>query len=275
MIVQHPLGPGTPEPHRTTARFGVVVACCVGAAACSPGGRELQPGDYRGVITTPEGELPFGLHASREETGMALHLLNGEERTRVPQAEVGEGQLKARFESNAATVTAEIRGDRLSGTVKLPGAGGGQAEYPFAARAGQAWRFFEEPVNDNADVEGRWDVTLAAGDAAARRAEARFEQSFERVTGTIGTSEAPGRLLAGEVRNDDLRLSRYDGSTAELCHARLQDDGSLAGWCWSAVRGRESLEARRSSGSSPEEVPIDPAPASVPQVAVPSPARTP
>ncbi|RPI13070.1 MAG: hypothetical protein EHM60_10065 [Lysobacterales bacterium] len=274
MIAQYPPGPGARGRPRTAAWLGVVVACCA-TAACGLGDRELRPGDYRGVITTPEGELPFGLHVARDETGLALHLVNGGERVRVSQVEVAEGQLTARFEPDAATVTAKIRGDRLSGRVTLPGAGGGQVEYPFAAHAGQKWRFFEEPVNDNADVSGRWDVTLTADGAPVRRADARLQQSFEQVTATIGTTDSPGGLLAGEVRHDDVYLSRYDGITAELCHARLQDDGGLAGWCWSAARGRESFEARRNAGATPDEIAADPAPASVPQATVPSPAPTP
>lgn len=273
MIVLHPSVPGARGWPRAAGWLSVV-ACCA-AAACSLGGRELQPGDYRSVITTPEGELPFGLHVAREETEWALHLVNGEERIRIPQVEVTDGQLTARFAPDAATLTAEIRGDLLSGRVTLPGADGGPAEYPFAARAGQSWRFNEEPVNDNADVSGRWDVALTAGGAPARRGEAVFQQSFERVSGTFGTADAPGRPLAGEVRHDDLYLSRYDGGTAELCHARLEDDGSLAGWCWSAVRGRESFEARRTADAAGDVVPADLAPGTVPQAAVPSAAPTP
>lgn len=274
MIVLYPSVPGVRGWPRTAGWLSVVVACCA-AAACSLGGRELQPGDYRGVITTPEGELPFGLHVVREETEWALQLVNGEERIRIPQVEVTDGWLTARFEPNAATLTAEIRGDRLSGRVTLPGADGGPAEYPFAARAGQSWRFFEEPVNDNADVSGRWDVTLTGEDAAARSGEARLQQSFERVSGTFGAADAPGRPVAGEVRHDDLYLSRYDGSAAELCHARLKDDGDLSGWCWSAARGRESFEARRTIDAAVDPVPVDLTPGSVPQATVPSPVPTP
>jgi hypothetical protein len=277
MPFQHPPVSGARGPHRAAAWFGVAVACCI-TAACSPGSRELEPGDYRGVITTPEGELPFGLQVAAEDAGLALHLVNGDERVRVPRAAVAEGRLTAEFEPEAA-LTAEIRGGRLTGSVTLPGAGGGPVEYPFEARAGQAWRFHEEPVNDNADVSGRWNVTLTGSDPAPRRADAQFRQSFEQVTGTLidttGTADSAGRLLAGEVRNDDLHLSRYDGSTAELCRARLQEDGGLSGWCWSSARGRESLEARRNVEAAPEETAADLEPASVPQVTLPPPAPTP
>jgi hypothetical protein len=51
----------------------------------------LQPGIYRATLTVPGGELPFGLDVAREEKGLVLYLVNGEERVRVPAQVANDG----------------------------------------------------------------------------------------------------------------------------------------------------------------------------------------
>jgi hypothetical protein len=64
-------------------------------AGCESRSRELQPGSYRAVLELPGGELPFGLDIAREESGFVLTLVNGEERVRVTEVTVSEGDRKS------------------------------------------------------------------------------------------------------------------------------------------------------------------------------------
>jgi len=65
---------------------------------------------------------------------------------------VAEGHLTATMPGYENTLTAEVRGGKLTGEVSLLRAGGERQALPFRAVAGKTWRFFETPATDNADV---------------------------------------------------------------------------------------------------------------------------
>jgi hypothetical protein len=215
------------------------------AAGCGPFSRELEPGSYRAVVELPGGELPFGLDIARQEGGFVLYLINGEERVEIRDVEVVDGKLEAKLPGTGSTLAAQVRGGKLSGEVTLATAGGKREVLPFRAQLGATWRFFEESLTDNADVSGRWAVTFADETGKPAAGVAEFSQSFELVTGTIGTSAGDSRLLAGEVHGDELHLSRFDGVQAELYRATVDAKGDLVGESWSGRSGHARFHATR------------------------------
>jgi len=222
-----------------------VIAVAVGCTRS----RDLEPGSYRAVLDLPGGELPFGLDVAQEESGLVLYLVNGEERVRVPDVTASEGRLTATMPGSENTLTAEIRGDQLEGEVALLRAGGERQMLPFRAKAGQAWRFFEQPSTDNVDVAGRWAVTFTSDQDEESPGVAEFTQSFERVTGTLLTPTGDHRFLAGEVRGDELFLSRFDGATALLYRARMDGNGDLVGEYWSGKTSHQRFRALRNANA--------------------------
>lgn len=235
----------------TCARFAGLAAALstsllvAAIGGCGWPGRDLQPGAYRAVLELPGGELPFGLDVAQEESGFVLYLVNGEERVRVPDVTALEGHLSATMPGFENTLTAEIRGGTLTGDVSLLRAGGERQVLPLRAEADQAWRFFEQPSTDNADIAGRWAMTFTSDRGKTSTGVAELVQSFERVTGTVLTPTGDHRFLAGEVRGDELYLSRFDGATALLYHARLDESGDLVGEYWSGKTGHQSFRAAR------------------------------
>jgi thiol-disulfide isomerase/thioredoxin len=230
---------------RRAASFVLLLLVAALTAACGSRSRELEFGTYRAVLELPGGELPFGLDVAKEESGPVLYLVNGEERVRVTDVTVTEGRLTATMPGYENTLTAEIRGGQLTGEVSLLRAGGERQVLPLRAEAGQAWRFFEQPSTDNADVAGRWSVTFSNEKGQQSPGVAELAQSFERVTGTILTPTGDHRFLAGEVQGDELFLSRFDGASAFLYKARMADDGALVGDFWSGKTGHQTFRAER------------------------------
>ncbi len=230
---------------RPFASFTVLLAAAALASGCGSRSRELQSGSYRAVLELPAGELPFGLDVAREDGAVVLYLVNGEERVRVTEVEVVEGQLTARMPGFENTLTARVRGRRLEGEVALLRAGGERQVLPLTAELGQDWRFFEKPLTDNADVAGRWSVTFTDDDGRTSTGVAELAQSFDRVTGTILTPTGDHRFLAGQVRGDELFLSRFDGASAYLYRARLDEDGDLSGEHWSGRTWHQRFAASR------------------------------
>lgn len=230
---------------RLAASLMLLLVVPVLLPGCGARSKELQPGSWRAVLELPGGELPFELDVSSEETGFVLTLINGEERVRVTEVTVAEGKLTAAMPGNENTLTARIEGDELQGDVTLSDPGGERQVLPFKAERGQAWRFFEEPLTDNADVSGHWTVTFTddAGQAAAGTAE--FTQSFGIVTGTVQGPAGEHRHLAGEIRDDELYLSRFDGASAYLYRAKVNERGELVGEYWSGATGHRKFVAVR------------------------------
>lgn len=196
---------------------------------CGSSSRELQPGAWRGVLELPGGELPFELDVSSEEGGFVLTLVNGEERVRVTEVTVTEGVLTAKMPDGANTLTARVEGDGLEGEVSLAGPGGEPRVLPFKAEHGQAWRFFEEQLTDNADVSGQWTVNYTDDAGQVTEGVAQLKQSFGIVTGTVQAPTGEQVHVAGEVRDDELYLSRFDGVAACLYRAKVNERGELAG----------------------------------------------
>jgi len=234
---------------RLLAASAILLAVAALTTACGSRSRELEPGTYRAVLELPGGELPFGLDVAREERGVVLYLVNGEERVRVTEVTVADGRLTATMPGYENTLTAEVRGGKLAGEVSLLRVGGERQVLTFRAEAGRAWRFFAEPSTDNADVTGRWSVTFTSDQGNESPGVAEFTQSFEAVTGTILTPSGDHRFLAGEVRGDELYLSRFDGASADLYKARVDADGHLVGQYWAGRTGHQTFRAERNPGA--------------------------
>ena len=80
---------------------------------------------------------------------------------------------------------AQVKGGELTGDVTLVHADGKELKLPFTAQLGATWRFYPEPLPDNADFSGRWDVAFTDGAGRRTNGVALFDQRFEDVTGTV------------------------------------------------------------------------------------------
>jgi thiol-disulfide isomerase/thioredoxin len=230
----------------------LLLAVALVLAACSkPTSRELQPGSYRATLELPgDKTVPFGLDAAQEESGMVLYVINGDERVRLDDVLATPGKLQARFPGYETVLTASVSGDELTGDVALVHADGKVLQLPFKAQLGKTWRFYPEPLPDNADFAGRWDVTFTDGTGRRTRGVAMLDQSFADVTGTVQMPADDQRFLAGEAHDEELRLSRFDGGAVVLYEAKLDAQGRLVGETWSDRGGSQRFVATRNPDAS-------------------------
>jgi hypothetical protein len=233
-------------------------------AACGLAGNEPEPGLYRAVIEAPEGEIPFGLELGAPATGgdsqaPALFLLEGDRRIAFDSVARVEKALEARLPGGKATLTFTARGQRLSGYLRLPNNAGATDEFTFTAESGVVYRFFRESSTDNADIAGRWSASFSSG-AADSDWVIVLTQSHDQVSGTFygpGGTEQP---VTGQVQGDDVRLSSFDGQTARLFTATVNDDGDLEGEAWSNLTGSARWTARRNPDAEIESTAEEEAP---------------
>lgn len=236
----------TPQRHRLW-QFALLLAAFFLLNACSRAPNEPAVGHYRAALKLPGGEAPFGLEVAREADRYVLFLTNGAERTRVSDVQVANRELVARFPGYENTLRARIEKDGLVGDVTLIKAGGKPQVIPFEARHGETYRFFPEPSSDNADVEGRWTVTLTNDDGEITPAVAVLEQEHDRVTGTVMTPTGDHRFLEGQVRGNEVRLSTFAGGLAYLYRLEVTQGGDLEGDYWQGLAWHERVAARRNS----------------------------
>jgi len=227
------------------ARWSALLCAALALVACTKPSRDLQPGSYRATLDVPGGELPFGLDIAKEEAGFVLYLINGEERARVTDVKAEPGRITARMPGYEHTLTASIVGGDLRGDVTFVRPGGIRVAVPFRAELGKTWRFFEKPVNDNADVAGRWAISYTDDEGKPSQGVGEFGQKFGEVNGTVLMATGDQRFLSGEIRGDELFLSRFDGGSAFLYRGKLDAQGNLQGDFWSGKWAHKKFTATR------------------------------
>lgn len=222
----------------------VMFAALAVSTGCAPKSRDLQPGLYRAVVELPGGEVPFGFDVVADEAGVAIFLVNGRDRVRVPAARAVPGELSVELPGTGNSLAARIAGDELDGEVTLAGADGAESVLPFSAVRGRDWRFVEEPRSDNADFSGRWSVVFTDEAGSTTAGVAEFAQSFQAVSGSVRTAGFE-QTLAGDADDEQLSLSLFDGRQAVLYKGRLDERGDLVGECWSTATGHARYTATR------------------------------
>lgn len=231
---------------RSLAAPALLLAVALGALpGCDWLDRSLRAGSYRATLATPVGELPFGLDVAKEADRFVLVLVDGDERVRIDDVTLEGTALRATLPGSGAALKLRVERRRLEGELVLPGSDGKPVTLPLVAEYGKTHRFFEEPLTDNADVQGRWSIVLSRDGVEGTSGVGEFVQSFEQVSGRIATHESEGALLAGEVHAEDLYLARFDGSTAVLLRATVDGRGALDGEIWSSASGAARLQAVR------------------------------
>jgi hypothetical protein len=223
----------------------VLVALATGVAACDYFNPRLRPGSYRALLETPVGELPFGLDIAQEGERFVLVLVNGEDRVRIDDVTVSYERVLASLPGSKASLSLRVGRRALTGELTLPTDSDTPIALPMRAQYGETHRFFEKPLTDNADVQGRWSVVMSRDGLESTPAVAEFLQRFDRVAGRIRTRDAEGPLLVGEIHDEDLFLSRFDGHTAVLLRATVDARGALEGEIWSSATGAARLQAVR------------------------------
>jgi peroxiredoxin len=235
--------------------FVLMVGACL-LAACARHSAEPALGSYRASLQLPGGEAPFGLDIAREGNDYILTLLNGEERTRVTDVEVADGELRANFPGYESRLQAHIRKDALEGEVTLIKAGGKEQVIPFAAKLGAQARFFDAPAAPSANVTGRWALVLKDAEGETTTAVGIFDQQGARVTGTVMTPTGDHRYLEGQISGEEVRLSTFSGGLAYLYHLKLVGQATMQGEYWQGLTWHENISGQRNDAARLDEASI-------------------
>lgn len=173
-----------------------------------------------------------------------MHIHNGAEDILVSDVVFHQDTFMARMPLYDSEFKGLVRNDSVIEGHWYNYLKGPEYKIPFVARAGQVHRF-PGPSNGDGEVSGSWEVRFSKGTPDAYNAIGVFEEHADgKATGTFMTETGDYRYLEGQVHNDSLLLSCFDGSHAFLFAAHLVGD-SMNGRFWSGTHWQEPWVAVR------------------------------
>ena len=256
-----------------TFLIGVAVSALLAAAgACTGGsmvgddtGIEPLVGEWRGVLLSDGGELPFHFRVNSEGADPPAVVINaGVEQPLISVTRHGAASYTLRFfdgEESELVAKMSPDGTELFGYWRLVYATpppedspfNPVTQMPFTASKNDQRRFQRnDPTLETASAEaiaalpevgGEWEVRQISGDYSDQTIGNELVQDGERVT--HATAGNPPPYLEGIYRHGLLRLSSFDGYRALLVHARATPDGRLEGTMWAADQSEAQWSARR------------------------------
>jgi thiol-disulfide isomerase/thioredoxin len=219
--------------------FGVFLAGCL---AKDKDNSTIKTGIWRATIGIQGQLLPFGLEVINDtQGGYDFFLINASEKILLDEVKVYGDSVDITLHIFDANIKAKIMDGELDG--KFIKNYDPEFTHPFHATYGQTHRFERNKTATNIpDFSGKYAVTFIHENDTTP-AVGIFQQHGDSVTGTFLTPTGDYRFLQGNVVNNVLHLSTFDGNHAYLFTAVKNNDGTLAGEYYSGKAWFESWTA--------------------------------
>lgn len=172
-----------------------------------------RSGSWKGSIIYTNAEVPFAFEVGypNDSTDPVFTFINGEDRASL-YAEIVNDSLFIPMFAFDITLKMTMGEEVMNGTLVKHYS---NRSYPFKAEYGKS-RYVIKEEADPIQVGKRWNMTVNAGKRGEYPAVGLFEQSGNRVTGTILTEVSDYRFFEGKVEGDEIEMSVFDGVHAFL-----------------------------------------------------------
>ncbi len=199
------------------------------ALSCTRDTPEPKPGIWRGMISIQGKALPFLFEVEKHSKGYAFIIHNAEERIRMDSVRFADDSLEVYFPVFDASIKAAPHDNRLAGYFTIHYAQ--NYKVPFLADYGHAYRFIPSDTSARVtDFSGTYSVEFINLNNRVP-AIGILRQKGNYAEGTFLTPYGDYRYLEGNVVNDTLWLSAFDGNHVYLFNATLTGD-SISGTHW-------------------------------------------
>ncbi len=188
--------------------------------SCAPKKVELKEGLWRGVIELQGQQLPFNFEVVKEPTGYKVYLKNGEEKLVQDEISLDGDSVKIVMLIFDIELHAKIDENSLHGFYYKNY--DKEFKLPFSAHFGDDYRFVKSGPSTR-DFSGTYALEFKS-DTEIYPSVAIFKQELNHVTGTFLTPTGDYRYLEGNVVDDKLMLSTFDGNHAFLFTAEIKGD---------------------------------------------------
>lgn len=212
----------------------IILASVLFIGSCANKRPELT-GIWRGVVEMQGQELPFTFELQQTNNAYKAIIHNAEEELVLDEVSIERDTLVMVLHIFDAQVRARIADGELTGYfIKNYDL---SATIPFRATKGDAHRFAKSG-SSTLDFSGKYAVTFTS-EKDTIPAIGVFEQKNNEVTGTFLTPTGDYRYLQGNVVDDQLMLSAFDGNHTYLFTAKQQGD-TIVGDFYSGKTHHES-----------------------------------
>jgi thiol-disulfide isomerase/thioredoxin len=234
-------------------RLTILLTSLIIIAACTSKRKvNLQRGIWRGVIEIQGKDLPFNFIVDKDSASRTvIYIKNAGESILLDEVTIDQDSIAIALHIFDSQLKAKINGDSLNGYfIKNY-----EHNYrlPFKAAFGQNFRFTSTTQDDVPDFTGKHAVTFV-NKKDTTMAVGIFTQKQSYVEGTFLTPTGDYRYLEGNILNDTMHLSAFDGNHAYLFSAIKNKDGNLVGDYWSGKSWHESwIGVRDENAEIPDE----------------------
>lgn len=212
--------------------------------------QNLPTGSWRFVLENAGGGIPFNAEILQKNQKFLLRIRNAEEVIDFEEVVVSEGKDSIFVPMNTfdACLALRLEGNQMSGAYKRHY---NQTSQSLKAYFGEKYRFFTENKASQVDFSGKWQVTFTNTEGRTYPAIALFKHDTKtgKITGTFLTTTGDYRFLEGNVKENALYLSTFDGAFAFLFKASFENN-ELKGEFWSAMNKQASWIARRNENAT-------------------------
>ncbi|MBT5241468.1 MAG: TlpA family protein disulfide reductase [Rhodospirillaceae bacterium] len=227
----------------TTALLSAILAFGTSASWAEEESAAAMPtvptGDWRIVVDTPIGELPFNMELARDGDTWTATFINGPERMEAEVTSVLGTSLVVEFPSYGHRIAgAVVKDGTMQGVIQF-NRPTGTTIIPFVAGHGQSHRFFSDTIAPAQNLDGRWAMSRVNEAYSPEPTHGLLELSDDDivVVGASMVTTGDSRFLTGELRGNDLYMSTFYGGAGALWRGTLNEDGTLSGQSYSLSGG--------------------------------------
>lgn len=180
------------------------------------------------------GELPFEFEVYYPEPdSMVIHLINDTDTMVITDIIFNNDKSKAKdtFEIRFPIYNTVLKGFYEENVMEGDWIVLDKENYkiPFVAKFGQAYKFTDLKKKPVTDISGLWEVTMGIDTDKPSKLVANFSQSANDIRGSFSGKTGDYRFLSGTVQHNKVYLSQFDGATAYLIEAKIENDTTLTG----------------------------------------------
>jgi peroxiredoxin len=207
----------------------IVFFVLVGLSSFQQGTKTLKEGQWRGVFTVPENEIPFVFEVTgKNPENTSIFLINGEDRFQLKNITYRNDSVFIPIDLYDAVLKGKISENSLQGRLIKLSNGKSDAGVPFKAEYGKIPRFAVSAEAPTISLTGTWDIEIGSGETTEKTVGI-FDQKKSLLTGSILTTTGDYRFLEGVVHGKKFELSAFGGSTPYLLKGEFANDNNFSG----------------------------------------------
>lgn len=212
--------------------------------------QQLPTGKWRFILENPAGGIPFNAEIIQENKKWLFRVQNSEEIIDFNEVIFSANKDSIFIPMNVfdACLALRIEGKQMSGAYKRHY---NQTAQSLKGFWGQNHRFFAENTPSSIDFSGKWEVIFTNSEGKSYPAIALFKHNIRtgKITGTFMTTTGDYRFLEGNVRQNEIYLSTFDGAFAFLFKATFSNN-QLQGEFWSGMLKQAEWKAYRNENAT-------------------------